>query len=37
MRTKVIPRLLARVMQIGQAHLQINILHQGIMCSLEVT
>ena len=37
MRTEVIPRLLDTVMQIGHAHPQINILHQGILCSLEVT
>ena len=37
MRTEVIPRLLATVMQIGQAHPQIDVLHQGIVCSLEVT
>ena len=36
MRTDVIPRLLATVMQTGQAHPQIDVLHQGIMCSLEV-
>ena len=36
-RTEVIPRLLATVMQIGQAHPLINVLHQGIVCSLEVT
>ena len=37
MRTEVIPRLLATVMQTGQAHPQIDVLHQGIVCSLEVT
>ena len=37
MRTKVIPRLLATVMQTGQVHPQINVLHQGIVCLLEVT
>ena len=37
MRTKVIPRLLATMMQIRQAHPLIDILHQGIVCSLEVT
>ena len=37
MRTKVIPRLLGTVMQIGQAHPQIDVLYQGLVCSLEVT
>ena len=37
MRTGVIPRLLAIVMQTGQAHPQIDVLHQGIVCLLEVT
>ena len=37
MRTEVIPKLLATVMQIGQAHPQMDVLHQGIVCSLEVT
>ena len=38
MRTKVIPRLLDTVIQTGQAHHpQIDVLHQGIVCSLEVT
>ena len=37
MRIEVIPRLLAILMQTGQANPQINILHQGLMCSLEVT
>ena len=37
MRTKVIPRLLATVMQTGQTHPQINVLHQGIMYLLKVT
>ena len=37
MRTEVIPRLLATVMQTGQAHPQIEVLHQSIVCSLEVT
>ena len=37
MRTKVIPRLLATVMQTRQAYLLIDVLHQGIVCSLEVT
>ena len=37
MRTEVIPRLLDIVMQTGQAHPQIDVLHQGIACSLEVT
>ena len=36
MRTKVIPKLLAIVMQTGQAHLQIDVVHEGIVCSLEV-
>ena len=36
MRTEVIPRLLATLMQIEQAHPLINVLHQGIVCSLEV-
>ena len=36
-RTEVSPRLLATVMQTGQANPQINVLHQGIVCSLEVT
>ena len=34
MRTEVIPKLLTTVMQIGQAHPQIDVLHQGIECSL---
>ena len=37
MRTKVIPRLLARMMQTGQTHPQIDVLHLGIVCSLKVT
>ena len=37
MRTEVIPRLLAIVMQTGQANPQIDVLHQGIVCSLKVT
>ena len=37
MRTKVILKLLVTVMQTGQAHPPIDILHQGIVCSLEVT
>ena len=37
MRTKIIPKLLAKVMQTGQGHPQIDVLHQDIMCSLEVT
>ena len=37
MRIEVIPRLLATMMQTGQAHPQIDVLHQGIVCSLEVT
>ena len=37
MRIEVIPRLLAIVMQIGQANPQIDVLHQGIVCSLKVT
>ena len=36
-RTEIISRLLATVMQTGQAHPQIDVLHQGIVCSLEVT
>ena len=36
MRTEFIPRLLATVMQTRQAHLLIDVLHQGIVCSLEV-
>ena len=36
MRTEVIPRLLAIVMQIELAHPLIDVLHQGIVCSLEV-
>ena len=37
MRTKVIPKLLAIVMQTGQTHPHIDVLHQGIVCSLEIT
>ena len=37
MRTEAIPRLLATVMQTRQAHPQIDVLHQGIVCLLEVT
>ena len=37
MRTEIIPRLLDTVMQTGQAHPQIDVLHQGIVCSFEVT
>ena len=37
MRTKVMPRLLAIVMQTRQAHPQIDALLQGIVCLLEVT
>ena len=37
MKTKVIPILLTTVMQTRQAHPQIDVLHQGIVCSLEVT
>ena len=37
MRTEIIPKLLATVMQTGQAHPQIDVLHQGTVCSLEVT
>ena len=37
MRIEVIPRLLAIMIQIGQTHPQIDVLHQGIVCSLEVT
>ena len=36
MRTEVIPRLLAVAMLAGQAHPLIDVLHQGIVCSLEV-
>ena len=36
MRTKVIPRLLATVMQTGQTHPLIDVLQQDIVCSLEV-
>ena len=37
MRINIIPILLATVMQTGQAHPQIDVLHQCIVCSLEVT
>ena len=37
MRIEVIPRLLDTVMQTRQAHSQIDVLHQGIVCSLDVT
>ena len=37
MRTKVIPKLLATVMQTRQAYPQIDVVHEGIVCSLEVT
>ena len=37
MRTGVIPRLLGTMMQTGQAHPQIDVLHQDIVCSLKVT
>ena len=37
MRTEVIPRLLDTVMQTEHAQPQIDVLHQGIVCSLEVT
>ena len=37
LRIKVIPRLLATVIQTGQTHTQIDVLHHGIVCSLEVT
>ena len=37
MKIEVIPRLLATVMQTGQAHSQIDVLHQSIVCSLEET
>ena len=37
MRIEVIPKLLATVMQTGQAHPNIDVLHQGIVCALEVT
>ena len=36
MRTEVIPRSLTTVMQTGQAHPLIDVLHQDIVCSLEV-
>ena len=36
MRIEVIPKLLAIVMQTEQAHPHIDVLHQGIVCSLEV-
>ena len=36
MRTRVILRLLATMMKTGQAHPLIDVLHQGIVCSLEV-
>ena len=36
-RIEVIPRLLATVMQTVQTHPQIDILYQGIVCSLKVT
>ena len=37
MRTEVIPRLLAIVMQTGQTHPQIDVLHHGIVFSLDET
>ena len=37
MRTEVIPRLLATMMQTGQTNPQIDVLHQGIVCSSDVT
>ena len=37
MKTEVIPRLFDTVMQTRQAHPQIEVLHQGILYSLEVT
>ena len=37
LRIEVIPRLLATVIQTGQAHPQIDVVHHGIVCSLEVT
>ena len=36
-RTDVIPRLLTTMMQTEQVHSQIDVLHQGIVCSLKVT
>ena len=36
MRIEVIPRLLATMMQTRQAHPLIDVLHQDIVCSLEV-
>ena len=35
MRIEIIPRLLSTVMQTGQAHPRIDVLHQGIVYSLE--
>ena len=37
MRTEVIPKFFATVMQTGQTHPQIDVLHQGNVCSFEVT
>ena len=37
MKIEVIPRLLATMMHIGQAHPQMDVLHQDIVFSLEVT
>ena len=37
MRIEVIPRLLATMIQTGQTHPQLDVLHEGIVCSLEVT
>ena len=37
MRIEAIPRLLATMIQIGQTHPHIDLLHQGVVCSLEVT
>ena len=37
MRTEVIPKLLTIVLQTEQGHPQIEVLHQGIVCSLLVT
>ena len=37
MKIEVIPRLLATIMHTGQAHPQMDVLHQDIVCSLKVT
>ena len=34
MRTEVIPRLMATMMQTGQVYPHIDVLYQGIVCSL---